>query len=113
MKPNETINVVITGITKYGLFVKYNNYDGLVHISEISDRYVKNISELFSIGEEIDVKILEINEAKKQLILSYKKALLINPKIIDEIDIKIGFRSLSEALPNWVNEKTKNNEKTK
>lgn len=102
MKKDDVINVCITGIAKYGIFVKYKNYSGLIHISEISDRYVENISDIFEVGEEILVKILEVDQTKKQLVLSYKKALKINAKIMSEVDIKIGFRTLKEELPKWI-----------
>lgn len=109
MKADDIIKATITGITSYGIFVKSGEYNGLVHISEISDRYVNQIDDLFTVGEEIELLVLDINKKKQQLVLSYKKAMKINPEIMREIDIKIGFRTLKEQLPIWLDEKNKQN----
>lgn len=56
----------ITGIAKFGAFVEIApKKTGLVHISEISNDFVKNISDYFSEGQIVDVKILNINESGK------------------------------------------------
>ena len=55
VKEKEVIRVKITGIQKYGAFatVDDNDYNGLIHISEISYGYVKNISDFMDIGDSI------------------------------------------------------------
>ena len=40
----DVIHVTVTGYAPYGIFVKYNDYIGLIHISEISKRFVKDVS---------------------------------------------------------------------
>ena len=47
VKKNDVIKVKVTGVQKYGAFVNSedNNYDGLIHISEISYGYVKNVND--------------------------------------------------------------------
>lgn len=106
MKINEQITCKITGIQTYGVFVTHGEYNGLVHISELSDQYVASIDEIFHIGEDIEVKVLDIDEANKRLKLSYKKAHPVHPKIQKLVKIKVGFHSLQQALPHWI-EKTK------
>jgi S1 RNA binding domain protein len=60
-------------ITKYGAFVELPNGEtGLVHISEIVEGYVKEVSEHLSVSQEVKVKVLSINEGK--INLSIKKA---------------------------------------
>ncbi len=65
----------VTGLTKFGAFVKLENgVSGMVHISEVSNEYVNDISEHLSEGDTVKVKVLEIND-KGKISLSIKKAL--------------------------------------
>ena len=65
----------VTGLTKFGAFVKLENgVSGMVHISEVSNEYINDISEHLSEGDKVKVKVLEINE-KGKVSLSIKKAL--------------------------------------
>lgn len=51
----------VTGITNFGAFVELpDNKSGLVHISEISDSYVKDINDVLTMGQEIEVRVLSI-----------------------------------------------------
>lgn len=51
----------VTGITNFGAFVSLpENQSGLVHISEISEGFVKDINNVLSIGDEVEVKVLKI-----------------------------------------------------
>lgn len=106
MEKMERILCKVTGIQPYGVFVEYNNYQGLIHISEVSDRYVADLDKLFSIGDLVYAVVLEKDDNLKKLQLSYKKALKIHPNVLKRIDIKIGFRTLEEKLENWIKEKT-------
>jgi len=106
IKKDDIVKCIVTGIKDYGIFVKVdNNYDGLIHISEISESYVRNVNDYTEIGEEIYAKVLDINEEEKQLKLTVKD---LNYKIdgedIREID-KNGFMPLKEHLHIWINEK--------
>lgn len=109
MKVNDSIICTVTGIQSYGVFVSYEDYSGLIHISEVSDQYIPSIEDILCVGDEIEAIVLEIDEAQKRLKLSYKQANPIHPKISKLVKIKIGFHSLSKALPFWV-EKTKKKE---
>ncbi|HPG43386.1 MAG TPA: S1 RNA-binding domain-containing protein [Acholeplasmataceae bacterium] len=102
MKINDQITCKITGIQSYGVFVSYEDYSGLIHISELSDQYVSSIEELMCIGDEVEVVVLDIDEEQKRLKLSYKQANPVHPKIQKMVKIKIGFHTLSKALPHWV-----------
>ena len=102
MQKNDRILCKVTGIQPYGVFVEYENYQGLIHISEVSDRFVTDITKLFNIGDEIYAVVLEIDEVNQKLQLSYKRSLLVNSKVMQKVDIKIGFRSLKEKLDDWV-----------
>lgn len=63
----------VTGITKFGAFVELpEGKSGMVHISEISNTYVENVSDFLTVGQEVKVKVININENGK-IGLSIKK----------------------------------------
>ena len=67
------INAVVTGIEKYGIFVSVDEqYSGLIHISEISSKFVRSIDDYVKLGENIKVKVIDSNENNSQLKLSIK-----------------------------------------
>jgi|SRR5690606_6247684 len=105
MEKGDRILVKITGIQPYGVFVEYENYQGLIHISEVSDHFVKEIDKLFTVGEMIYATVLEIDEDSNKLQLSYKAAQKIHPRVAKQVDIKIGFRSIEKKLKEWISMK--------
>ena len=62
MKPGDIVNGKITNILGYGAFVVVGDYDGLVHISEFSDNFVKNINDFVKVGQELILKVIEVDE---------------------------------------------------
>ncbi len=65
----------VTGITNFGAFVELpDKTTGMVHISEVSNTFIKDIHEKLTEGDTVTVKVLEINE-KGKVALSIKKAL--------------------------------------
>lgn len=99
---------IVSGITNYGIFVSFEEYySGLIHISEISNLFVRDINEFVKIGEEIYVKILDVNEEEGQLKLSIKD---INYKVNTHKKKKkiretnLGFKTLEYKLPIWIEE---------
>ncbi|NIK12696.1 S1 domain-containing RNA-binding protein [Alkalibacillus sp. S2W] len=64
----------VTRITNFGAFVELpDGSTGLVHISEVADQFVKDISEHLSVGDEVEVKVLNVEDNGK-IGLSIKKA---------------------------------------
>ncbi|QDP38836.1 S1 domain-containing RNA-binding protein [Radiobacillus deserti] len=64
----------VTGITNFGAFVELpGGTTGLVHISEVADNYVKDINEHLSVGDEVTVKVINVEDDGK-IGLSIKKA---------------------------------------
>ena len=113
-KVGDTIKCNINGITKYGIFTKIDNeYTGLIHISEISNKYIYDIKKLYVLDEEIECKIISIDNDKKQLKLSLKEINMLNnpDKILKEGGR--GFEPLKENLDFWVEKKLKDIEKNK
>jgi predicted RNA-binding protein with RPS1 domain len=63
----------VVELEKFGAFVDIGaERPGLVHISELTQGYVKNASEVVSVGDEVEVKILDFNRRRKQIKLSMK-----------------------------------------
>ena len=100
----------VTGIEKYGIFVSLDEfYSGLIHISEISDGFVKNINDYVDIGETIKAKIVETDEDNYHVKLSIKN---INYKVKRKNqeplkETKLGFKPLEDNLEKWIDIKLK------
>jgi S1 RNA binding domain protein len=64
----------VTGITKFGAFVELpDGSTGLVHISEVADSYVKDINDHLKVGDQVEVKVMNVEKDGK-IGLSIKKA---------------------------------------
>ena len=109
-KKNDIIIAKVTGIQDYGAFVNIDDeYDGLIHISEISYGFVKNINDYVKIGDKIFAEIINIDKDSNQLRLSikdidYKKD---GTKLKRIAETKSGFEPLKENLDTWINQKIK------
>ena len=108
----------VTGIQPYGAFVMLDDEtQGLIHISECKHGYTKDLNELLTIDETIEVMILDIDEYTKKISLSLRT--MQEPKKQQyhptkrrhrHKQDKIGFQSIREALPKWI-EQAKRDEK--
>ncbi len=75
LKPGMVIKGTVRNVIDFGAFVDIGvHQDGLVHISEICDRYIKHPSEVLSVGDEVKVVILNVDEKKNRISLSMKQA---------------------------------------
>ena len=64
---------IVTNVTNFGAFVDIGvHQDGLVHISQLADRFVKDPRDVVSPGDRVTVRVLEINLAKSQIALTMK-----------------------------------------
>ena len=73
VQPGMTCPGIVTNVTNFGAFVDIGvHQDGLVHISQVADRYVKDPREVVSPGDRVTVKVLEVNLAKSQMALTMK-----------------------------------------
>ena len=102
----------VNQIRPYALFLTFENGQrGLLHISELSDNYIRDIEKYGSIGDEIKVKVLSIDPTNGFLRVSYK-AIPVEERYnthdeskhlsaqFDEAD----FHDLEEKLPQWIQE---------
>ena len=64
----------VRNVVDFGVFVDIGvHQDGLVHISEICDRYLKHPSEVLSVGDVVKVVVLDVDQKKKRISLSMKQ----------------------------------------
>ena len=73
LKPDMILKGTVRNVIDFGAFVDIGvHQDGLVHISQICNKYIKHPSEVLSVGDIVKVKVLEVNEAKKRISLTMK-----------------------------------------
>ena len=73
LKPGLICPGIVTNVTNFGAFVDIGvHQDGLVHISQLSNKYVKDAREVVSPGDHVRAKVLEVNLEKKQIALTLK-----------------------------------------
>ena len=106
----QTFTGKVKSITSYGAFVDLGPVDGMVHITELSWKRIKNPSEVVKVGEEIDVYIKALDPEKKRISLGHKLD-AENPWTIlsekynegDVVDVKIvsltPFGAFAEVIP--------------
>ena len=65
----------VTGIQSFGAFVALEgeNTQGLVHISEVSNTYVKDINDFLQVGQEVEVKVIKVDEANNKISSFYPR----------------------------------------
>ena len=98
----------VTGIEKYGIFVTLDEYySGLIHISEISDSFVRDINKVANIGETIKVRVIDTDDDTFHVKLSIKN---LNYRLTKKVDSPIketknGFSTLQNMLNFWIKDK--------
>ena len=75
LKPGMKLSGTVRNVIDFGAFVDIGvHQDGLVHISQIADRFIKHPSEVLSVGDVVEVLVLDVDEKKKRISLSIKQA---------------------------------------
>lgn len=108
----DIVEGVVTGIMPYGAFVSLDStHNGLIHISEISERYVRDVHTFVNVNERVRVKILDVDEDGIHFRLSlkavnapkkrYPRYRHLSPPYPQQ---QIGFQSLAEKLDDWIEE---------
>ncbi len=73
LKPNMTLDGVVTNVTAFGAFVDIGvHQDGLVHISELSDRFVKVPADVVKVQQKVKVRVVSVDADRKRISLSMK-----------------------------------------
>ncbi|WP_010647310.1 S1 domain-containing post-transcriptional regulator GSP13 [Oceanobacillus massiliensis] len=114
----QIIDGKVTGIQPYGAFVALDEENqGLVHISEITHGYVKDINEHLSVGDDVKVKVMNVDDARNKVSLSIRateeapkkpaaKAKKSQPAFKQENDTA-GFNTLKDKLQEWIDQSEK------
>lgn len=120
LKIGQIVEGIVTGIQPYGAFVMIDEKtSGLIHISEISDGYVKDVKNFVNVHDRIRVKVIDLDESSNHARLSLKA--LQHSTLRKEKEkyrqkknylppMRIGFRSIAEAMPHWIEEASKERE---
>lgn len=111
-KIGDEVEGIVTGVKPYGAFVCIDAQNqGLVHISEITNDYVSDISEYMNVNDKIKVKILSIDSNTFQMRLSIKALQSRKQRRYQQFtkkkslpEMKIGFKTLADHLPKWIEE---------
>ncbi|OES46488.1 S1 domain-containing post-transcriptional regulator GSP13 [Domibacillus iocasae] len=114
-EPGQTVTGKITGIQPYGAFVALEHgRQGLVHISEITHGFVRDIHDYLTVGDEITVKVLSVNEDESKISLSIRatdeggRNQRRGIQIDDDGD---GFHPLQDKLQEWIEQSMKEERK--
>lgn len=111
IKIGAIVEVEITGLQKYGAFVKFGKHRGLIHISEIKSGYVADIHDLIEVGQVCRAQVIDIDEYNGKISLSLR-TLETYPQThhqqrrfhFNNPNHKIGFQPFNEQLPLWTTE---------
>src|SRR5205085_5324973 len=74
LKQGMVLEGIVTNVTAFGAFVDIGVHnDGLVHVSQLSDQFVKDPSEVVKVGQKLTVRVLEVDLQRKRIALSAKR----------------------------------------
>ncbi|MFZ1731812.1 MAG: Tex family protein [Bacteroidota bacterium] len=74
LKPGMVLEGVVTNVANFGAFVDIGvHQDGLVHVSQLADRFIRDPKEVVKVGQIVSVTVVEVNEKLKRVALSMKK----------------------------------------
>lgn len=100
----------VINVKPFALFLKFEEGEqGLLHISEISDDFVRDIEKFGSVGDQMKVKVLSIDPSNGFMRVSYKQvpsnesySSHTNDKRVNLVDDSSDFKKLEEKLPEWI-----------
>ena len=81
LQPGMKLPGIVTNVTAFGAFVDIGvHQDGLVHISQISDDFVKNPAEFLKVGQKVQATVMEVDLPRKRIALSLKTKVDLSPR---------------------------------
>ncbi len=81
LQPGMKLPGIVTNVTAFGAFVDVGvHQDGLVHISQISDDFVKNPAEFLKVGQRVQATVMEVDLPRKRIALSLKTKVDLSPR---------------------------------
>jgi protein Tex len=80
LAPDMMLEGVVTNVTAFGAFVDVGvHQDGLVHVSQLADRFVKNPADVVKVGDKLQVRVLEVDLTRRRIALSARKGAIAKP----------------------------------
>ncbi len=73
LQPGDTRKGVVSSVVNFGAFVDLGGMDGLVHVSELSWQHVSHPGEVVSVGDEVEVRVLEVDRDRERISLSIRQ----------------------------------------
>ena len=108
-KTGMTVYGQISGIKPYGAYVRFDDgVTGLIHISELSNGFVRNIDHFVTVGEYVMVKVIDIDQENRQLRLSLKALPQNRKRFRKRVRFegmpvnRIGFATIEKMMPEWL-----------
>ncbi len=81
LPPGQKLPGIVTNVTAFGAFVDIGvHQDGLVHISQMSDDFVKNPGEVLKVGQRVQATVMEVDLPRKRIALSLKTKVDLTPR---------------------------------
>ena len=81
LKEGMNLEGVVTNVTAFGAFVDVGvHQDGLVHVSQLADRYVEDPREVVKVGDKLNVRVLEVDLERKRISLSARRDAAPGPR---------------------------------
>ena len=81
LKPGQKLPGIVTNVAAFGAFVDIGvHQDGLVHISELADRYVQDAASVVKVGQRVQVTVLDVDLPRSRIALSMKSNPLVGPR---------------------------------
>lgn len=112
----DVVEGTITGIQDYGVFVLLSDHEqGLIHISECQHGFVKNLNDLYHVGQKVQVMVLDIDEYSQKISLSVR-VLSNDPNMGNKWHRKHywtnrhldnGFSPIASNMPHWLQQAEK------
>jgi uncharacterized protein len=74
LRPDMVLPAIITNVTRFGAFADIGvHQDGLIHVSQLADRFVKDPAEVVKVRQQVEVRVLEVDCERKRISLSMKR----------------------------------------
>ncbi len=99
LKPGMTLAGTVRNVVDFGAFVDIGvKQDGLVHVSQLSDKFVKNPTEVVAVGDIVEVRVVEVDLVRKRIALSMKKEVSneVPPK---QVQSNVGKKPIKKEIP--------------
>lgn len=112
-KIGDIVEGTVTGVQLYGVFIQLSDgQQGLIHISECTHGFISNVHEFLKVGQTVKTMIIDLDEYSKKISLSIRaiekiplmKSTVRKKRRRTGYSNQIGFTTLKEQLPIWIQE---------